>query len=64
MQAAGFEPSSQGTFDCYKGITDIFVQDIRDPVRVVNSVRFDTMMTSEEKSVALASEILSLAKGG
>ena len=34
MQAAGFEPSSQGTFNCYEGITDIFVQDIRDPVIV------------------------------
>jgi LPPG:FO 2-phospho-L-lactate transferase len=64
MQAAGFEPSSQGTLDCYDGITDIFVQDIRDPVRVDNSVRFDTLMTSEEKSIALANEILSLAKRG
>jgi LPPG:FO 2-phospho-L-lactate transferase len=64
MQAAGFEPSSQGTLNCYEGITDIFVQDIRDPVRVGNSVMLDTLMTSEEKSVSLASEILSLAKGG
>jgi len=64
MQAAGFEPNSQGTLECYEGITDIFVQDIRDSVRVDNSVRFDTLMTSEEKSVALALEILSLAKRG
>ena len=64
MQAAGFEPSSLGTLECYEGVTDIFVQDIRDSVRVDNSVRFDTLMTSEEKSVALAREILSLVKRG
>jgi LPPG:FO 2-phospho-L-lactate transferase len=62
MQAAGFEPNSRGTLECYEGITDIFVQDIRDSVTVDSSVRFDTLMTSEEKSVALAREILSLVK--
>ena len=64
MQAAGFEPSSRGTLDCYEGITDIFVQDIRDPVTIDKSVRLDTLMTGEEKSVMLANEILSLVKGG
>lgn len=62
MQASGFEPSSQGTFNCYEGITDIFVQDIRDPISVSHSVRFDTLMTDEEKSVALAQEILRLSR--
>jgi LPPG:FO 2-phospho-L-lactate transferase len=61
MLAAGFEPSSVGTLDCYDRIPDIFVQDIRDPVDVSGSVRFDTLMTSEEKSIALAQEILHLA---
>jgi len=64
MEASGFEPSSRGTLDCYKGITDIFVQDIRDPVHVDTSVRLDTLMTSEEKSITLANEILSLARRG
>jgi LPPG:FO 2-phospho-L-lactate transferase len=64
MQAAGFEPSSQGTFNCYDGTTDIFVQDIRDPVNVSHSIRFDTLMTDEDKSVALAQEILHLSRGG
>ncbi len=64
MQASGFEPSSRGTMDCYNGITDIFVQDIRDPVSVDNSVRLDTLMTSEEKSIALATDILRLARRG
>jgi LPPG:FO 2-phospho-L-lactate transferase len=64
MQSAGFEPNSRGTLECYEGITDIFVQDIRDSVRIDNSVRFDTLMTSEEKSVAFAREILSIAKRG
>ena len=60
MKAAGFEPSSLGTLKCYDGITDIFVQDIRDPIEVHNSVRFDTLMIDEEKSVELAQEILRL----
>ena len=60
MRAAGFEPSSIGTFNCYNGLPDIFVQDIRDPVEVSRSVRFDTLMTDEDKSVALAKDILGL----
>jgi LPPG:FO 2-phospho-L-lactate transferase len=64
MLAAGFEPNSQGTLDCYEGVTDIFVQDIHDPAHINDSVRLDTLMTTEEKSVALASEILSLARRG
>ena len=32
MQAAGFEPDSRGTLKCYEGITNIFVQDIRDTI--------------------------------
>jgi LPPG:FO 2-phospho-L-lactate transferase len=61
MLAAGFEPSSRGTFNCYDGIPDIFVHDIRDSVMVSNSVIFDTLMIDEEKSVALAQEILRIA---
>jgi hypothetical protein len=41
-------------------LPDLFVQDIRDPVTVSHSVRFDTLMVDEEKSVALAQEILRL----
>ena len=63
MKAAGFEPSARGTVSCYEGIADLFVQDIRDPIEIDNSVRFDTLMIDEEKSVALAQEILSLTKG-
>ena len=62
MRAAGFDPNSIGTSNCYEGIFDIFIQDIRDPIEMDNSVRFDTMMTDEEKSVALAQEILSLIR--
>jgi LPPG:FO 2-phospho-L-lactate transferase len=61
MQARGLEPSSQGTFSCYKDLLDVFVQDIRDPVQVEGGVRFDTLMTSEEKSIAFAREILRLS---
>ena len=60
MRASGFEPGSVGTFNCYDGLIDVFVQDIRDPIEVNNSVRFDTLMTDEDKSEALAREILGL----
>lgn len=62
MTASGFEPSSIGTFNCYDGLTDIFIQDIRDPVEVSHAVRYDTLMTDEAKSVDLATEILRLIK--
>jgi LPPG:FO 2-phospho-L-lactate transferase len=60
MEAAGYEPSAIGTFNCYGGLPDVFIQDSRDPVQVSQSVRFDTLMVDEEKSVALAQEILRL----
>lgn len=62
MEAAGYEPNSIGTFNCYGGLTDVFVQDIRDPVEVSQSVRFDTLMADEEKSIALAQEVLRLIR--
>ena len=62
MKARGFEPSSKGTFSCYNEFVDIFVQDIRDPINVPNSFRYDTIMIDEEKSTALAREILRLSK--
>ena len=62
MVASGFEPSSRGTLKCYEDIPDIFVQDFRDAVEVNDSVRFDTLMTDEDKSISLAREILRLAK--
>jgi LPPG:FO 2-phospho-L-lactate transferase len=62
MEAAGYEPSAIGTFNCYGGIPDVFVQDIRDEVAVSHSVRFDTLMTDEDKSIAFARDILSLIK--
>lgn len=64
MKAAGFEPSSIGTFNCYGGLTDIFIQDIRDPIEVSDSSRFDTLMVDEEKSIALAQEVLRLIGTG
>ena len=62
MEAAGFEASSIGTFNCYRGIPDIFVQDIRDPAQVSHSVRFDTLMTDEAKSIELAKYVLELSQ--
>ena len=61
MQVRGFAPSSKGTFSCYDDLLDVFIQDIRDPINVEGSVRLDTLMTDEGKSIGLAREILQLA---
>ncbi len=64
MAARGFPVSSRGVAECYGDILDIMVIDRRDtadekdfPVR---TVRYDTLMTSVEKSKALAENILGL----
>ena len=63
MKAWGSEPTSRGTFDLYQDIIDVFVQDIRDPVKVDGAVRLDTLMRDKPVSEALAREILKLVKG-
>ena len=63
MRAWGREPDSQGTFGLYEEIADIFIQDIRDPVKVGGAVRLDTLMRDKPASEALAREILRLARG-
>jgi LPPG:FO 2-phospho-L-lactate transferase len=63
MRAWGSEPTSQGIFDLYKDILDVFVQDIRDPVKVAGAVRLDTLMRDKPASEALAREILKLVQG-
>jgi LPPG:FO 2-phospho-L-lactate transferase len=60
MKAVGFEATSKGTLDCYRDLVDLFIQDLRDPVEVPGAVRLDTLMTNEEKSLALAKEILQI----
>jgi LPPG:FO 2-phospho-L-lactate transferase len=64
MAACGFEVSSQGVARCYEDILDLMVIDERDTAVETDfdmkTVRFDTMMTSVEKSEALAKRIISL----
>ena len=60
MKAWGSEPTSRGTFDLYRDLLDVFVQDIRDPVKVDGAIRFDTLMRDRPVSEALAREILKL----
>ncbi len=64
MLARGFPVSSKGVAECYRNILDIMVIDQKDtadekdfPVR---TVRYDTLMTSVERSKALAENILGL----
>lgn len=64
MKAAGFDVSSMGVAQCYGDILDVLVVDERDgadesdfPVR---TVKYDTMMTSVEKSEALAGFVMGL----
>ena len=63
MKAWGSEPTSRGTFDLYRDIVDVFVQDIRDPVKVDGAIRLDTLMRDRPVSEALAREILKLVQG-
>jgi len=64
MAACGFEISSRGVVRCYGDILDIMVIDEKDTAVEadfdIKTVRFDTMMTSVEKSEALAKRIISL----
>jgi LPPG:FO 2-phospho-L-lactate transferase len=58
MKAWGSESSSSGTFELYRDFTDLFIQDIRDTVEVPGSRRYDTLMTDDVKSTALARAIM------
>ncbi len=62
MEACGFPVSSKGVAECYGDILDIMVIDRMDTVDKgdfqVRIERFDTMMTSIERSEALAGNIL------
>ncbi|VVB88494.1 2-phospho-L-lactate transferase [uncultured archaeon] len=64
MKARGFPVSSLGVAQCYGDILDMMVIDERDTADEnefpVKTVRFDTMMTTVEKSEALAIKILDL----
>ncbi|MCX9085791.1 MAG: 2-phospho-L-lactate transferase [Candidatus Methanoperedens sp.] len=63
MAACGFEVSSSGVARCYGDILDLMIIDERDTTVEadfeIKTVRFDTMMTSVEKSGVLAKRILS-----
>jgi LPPG:FO 2-phospho-L-lactate transferase len=63
MKARGFEPSTRGVAECYKEIVDVLIVDERDPTDLSSYDfevdRFDTLMTSRDKSKALADFVLS-----
>ena len=63
MKAKGLEPSTRGVAECYKDIVDVFIVDERDNTDLAGydfeTARFDTLMTSREKSKALADFVLS-----
>jgi LPPG:FO 2-phospho-L-lactate transferase len=63
MRAWGREPTSQGARDLFGDLVDVFVQDIRDPVKVEGAVRLDTLMRDRPVAEALAGEILTLIRG-
>jgi len=64
MKARGYPVSSKGVAECYGDILDMIVIDEKDTADVkdfpVRTVRLDTMMTSVEKSEALARRVLEL----
>ena len=63
MKAKGLEPSTKGVAEFYKDIVDVLIVDIRDKTDLsgydFEVDRFDTLMTSVEKSKALADFMLS-----
>lgn len=66
MRAQGYPVSSKGVAECYGDILDMMVIDERDTAEEkdfpVRAVRLDTMMTSIDKSEALARRVLKLFK--
>ena len=64
MKAAGFDVSSMGVARCYKDLIDVLVIDERDGADMgdfpMKTVKYDTMMTSIEKSEALAGFVMGL----
>jgi len=58
MKARGLSPDSVSTFSLYRDFCNLFVQDIRDPVTVPGSLRYDTLMTDIGKSAALAEALI------
>ncbi|HIE31674.1 MAG TPA: 2-phospho-L-lactate transferase [Methanosarcinales archaeon] len=67
MHACGYDVSSAGVLECYRDFLDVFVIDSGDldigtEIGGTRIVRADTMMTSVEKSVALARKILAIVR--
>jgi LPPG:FO 2-phospho-L-lactate transferase len=62
MEAWKKEPSSRGTFELYRDLNPLLVQDTRDEVYVSGAYRFDTLMKDREKSRDLAAFILEMVK--
>jgi LPPG:FO 2-phospho-L-lactate transferase len=60
MQAWGYTPTSYGTWEVYKDVVNMFIQDERDTeIDVPGAHRLDTMMTNEKKAESLAWDLLS-----
>ena len=64
MKTSGFEVSSMGVARCYEDLIDVLVIDERDGADMgdfpMKTVKYDTMMTSVEKSEALAGFVMGL----
>ena len=67
MSARGYPVSSKGVARFYGDILDVMVIDDKDPMNAsdfdIRIVKFDTLMTSVEKSESLAKNILTLFSG-
>jgi LPPG:FO 2-phospho-L-lactate transferase len=67
MSARGYPVSSKGVADSYGDILDVLVIDNKDTLKEsdfeVRTVRYDTIMTSVEKSESLAKNMLKLFSG-
>jgi LPPG:FO 2-phospho-L-lactate transferase len=60
MPAWGYAPTSYGTWEVYKDVVNMFIQDNRDTeIEVPGAHRLDTVMTNEKKAESLAWDLLS-----
>ena len=62
MNAWGLAPTSGATAELYRDFCDVFIQDVRDTGKVKGAITLDTLMTSEEKSTALAEAIVEIIR--
>lgn len=61
MQTMGYSADSKGVREIYRDLVDYFIQDIRDTMKIPDSLQYDTLMKTPKIAEDLMREILSLS---